>query len=293
MTRKASVLVLVAIAGLTFSASAFAQTLSFSVADKLATRLAREQVRARHLLVYQLAGPRRVSSREIVFDYADRSRQHVFCKALIVVSGPSGRSNTVTARFTRQRCKGIPADALQVESVTLAAVHQVKAHRPLIERSLARFTRSLKPCARLRVPPAVRARAAIVLGVGALEALSGPIEPILQQFTGRLRGINTYERTLTAGSLAWGDYLGALLRLPRVPDACASVRAWARDAYAADRSPIDFKAFRALDRRARADERVLAAGSGTLANDGVLTAAVLGYTPKGLFLSLQPKLTIR
>lgn len=292
MTRKASMFVLVAIAGLTFVASASAQTLSVGVASKLAAQLARKQVRSRHLVIDQITPPRRRSSREIVFGYADRSRAHVVCTALIDVRGPSGPRNTVTARFVDQRCHGIPADALQVEAATLSAVASVTARHSAIERELAIFARQLKPCARLRLPRGMRARAAALVALESVEAIETPVDRVLGDFALRLQSIHTYHAALTAGTAAWADYVDVLRSLPRVSNACAALRQWARVGYAPNAAPVDFRAVAALNRRSAGDSVAIARAARLLAREGVFTRAVAGYTPKGLLLALQPKLTV-
>jgi hypothetical protein len=77
--------------------------------------------------------------------------------------------------------------------------------------------------------------------------------------------------------------------LPDVADPCTALKRWAKAGYAADSAPIDFAAYRALDRRAGVDQRVIARAAKTMAAAGAFPNAAVGFTPDGLLLQLAAK----
>jgi len=78
--------------------------------------------------------------------------------------------------------------------------------------------------------------------------------------------------------------------LQSIPDPCATLQSWAQAGWAADQSPIDMTAYRALDQRVSADSRAIERAAKYLAVNGVFPRTVVQFTPEGLLLRLAPKL---
>src|SRR5690242_3198485 len=119
MTKRLTVALLCAAAtfALAGTATADARVLSHRTAKELAKELALKQVHGRDVVTFHLSKARRLSPTRFVFLYDDRTRDHVFCTARIIVSSVTrGRTTTVSARFAGQRCNGIPSDVLKFEA---------------------------------------------------------------------------------------------------------------------------------------------------------------------------------
>jgi hypothetical protein len=292
MTRKASALALAVLAGLLFATSASAApTLSLRTAEQLAKRLAIKEIRGRHIVAYHVTNPRRRSAREVVFSYDDRSSGHVYCTARLIVTISNPAKGTLFGRITRPTCRPIPADALAFEAAAARALRQVHARRAAVERSLAAFRRTLRPCSRLRVPRAERARVQLIVSAAGVEALEHPVDAEVAGFVRSLATIRATNATLIAAPPAWADYLASLRALPQVPDACAAVRSWARRGYASP-PPVDVAALARLNLRTQLDARAIARTAKLLAFDGVFPQDVVAFTPAGLLLQVRIKALI-
>jgi hypothetical protein len=271
-------------------ASAQADGLSYKAAKSLAKRLAEKQVRGRNVVSYHLLDAKRINARRIRFAYDDRSVDNVFCVAQLIVQQRVGsRVTTNSARFRGQRCRGIPSEVLKFEAITRQAQRDLRANTAATVSALRAVQRSAKRCRSVTVPKAVRSRAAALFDVATVNALAGPNDAILAGFVGSLRQAEVSDPTLRAGADAWADYFVTLRALPQVTDPCAALRTWARAGYRSGSAPIDFAAFRALDRRATRDSRVIVRAADLMAARGAFPNAVLGFTPTGLLRQLGAK----
>jgi hypothetical protein len=292
MTKRgvpAIVIALIAALGITGSASARTHSLSVKTAGKLAKKLAKKQVKGRDVVSFHIADPRRIGRNRVGFLYDDRTTANVFCTASIVVTRKAGSHKTVIrARFIGQRCKGIPADVLQVESLTRDAVRALRGTTRATAQSLGSLERSVKRCRKLDVPKSRRGAVAAILDVALVEALEGPNDAVLGDFVTALGQVQTGNAALAGGIAGWADYLAAIRSLPPFPDPCATLQSWAQAGWAADQSPIDMAAYRAIDKRTSADEDAIDKAAEALARAGVFPRTVQQFSPEGLLLRLAP-----
>jgi hypothetical protein len=77
--------------------------------------------------------------------------------------------------------------------------------------------------------------------------------------------------------------------LPDVADPCAALKSWKRAGFTADSAPIDFAAYRSLDRRAARDIRAIERAASLMLRRGAFPNAAIGFTPDGLLLQLAAK----
>src|SRR4051812_48722630 len=131
MTKRLTVALLCAAA--TFASvaagTAEARTLSIRTAKALAKELAKKQLSGRDVISFYLLDPKRLSPNRVVFHYGDRSRDHVFCTARVIVSSVTrGRTTHISARFAGQRCAGIPSGVLKFEAYTRRAQRDLRAN---------------------------------------------------------------------------------------------------------------------------------------------------------------------
>jgi hypothetical protein len=293
MTKRgvpAIAIALIAALGITGSASARSKALRVPTASKLAKKLAAKQVRGRDIVSFHITSPRRHGRNRVTFRYDDRSTANVFCTSRIVVTRTVGKRKTVIrARFSGSRCNGIPSDVLQVEAVTRNTVRALRGTTQATAESLSSLERSVKRCRNLDVPRARRAAVAAILDVALVEALEGPNDAALGDFVTALGQIETGNATLAAGIAGWADYLAAIRSLPAFPDPCATLQSWAQAGWAADQSPIDMTAYRAIDRRTSNDQAAIDKTAAYLARTGVFPRTVEQFSPEGLLLRLAPE----
>jgi hypothetical protein len=281
------VLALFAIGGV---ASADAKALSYRTAKTLAKRLADKQVRGRDVVSYHLLLPRRVSSSRITFQYDDRTADHVFCTALVIVDQKVSRRFTTTrARFSGAACDGIPSEALKFEAIIRATQRELRANTPATVDAVDAVNRSARRCDSLKVPRSREDEANALLNIAVIEALEQPNDAALGTFSDALLAVNAKSTALHAGAIAWADYLATIRALPQVDDPCALLKRWARNGYSNADAPIDFAAYRALDRRAAVDQRAIERAATRLASLGVFPNAAVGFTPEGLLRQLVAK----
>jgi hypothetical protein len=125
--------------------------------------------------------------------------------------------------------------------------------------------------------------------IATVEALVAPNDAALTDFVAALGNVVTGRSVLASGIAGWSDELAAIHSLPSIPDPCATLKTWSRNGWAADPSPVDLAAYRAVDSRTAADDRAIARTARFLATAGVFPRTVVQFTPKGLLLRLAPK----
>jgi hypothetical protein len=271
-------------------ANAQAKGLSYRTAKNLAKRLADKQVRGRGVISFHLRKARRVSSTRLVFPYDDRTIDNVYCTARLIVSeATKGRTTTIRARFTGQRCEGIPAEVLEFEAITRRAQRDLRTNTAATVDALDAVDRSTRRCRSVEVPRSVRRNAQALFDIALVEALERPNDAAVGNFAASLLAAGVSNATLAAGAAGWADYVDALRELPQVDDPCAMLRQWARSGYTAASAPVDFAAFRALDRRAQVDRRAIDRAAALMASAGAFPNAAIGFTPDGLLLQLAVK----
>jgi hypothetical protein len=270
------------------ASTAEARTLSLRTAKALAKSLAEKQVRGRDVISYHLLRPKRVNANRVVFLYDDRSSDHVFCTArLIVTSTTTGRTTNVRARFAGQRCSGIPDDVLKFEAYTRRAQRDVRANTSETLDAIAVVKRATRRCRNVTVPRARRREAKVLFDIALDEALARPNDAALGAFVDRLLNAGVSNPRLAAGAEAWADYLDVLRSLPTVEHPCGALKDWKAAGFAASAAPIDFAAERALHRRATRARKTIERASAVLARRGAFLNAVIGFTPQGLLLQLD------
>jgi hypothetical protein len=289
MTKRLTVALLCAAA--TFvsvgAATADAQVLTYRTAKELAKQLAEKQVRGRDVVSFHLLKPKRVNASRFVFLYDDRSADNVFCTARLIVSSTTrGRTTTVRARFAGQRCAAIPAAVLKFEAVTRRAQRDLRANTADTLDALAVVKRSTKRCRSLKVPRSRVRDAKALFDVALVEALERPNDAALGGFVDRLLSARVQNARLAAGAGAWEDYLAIVRSLPTVDDPCGALKAWKRSGFSASSAPIDFAGYRALARRADADQRVIVRAARLMAARGAFPNAAVGFTTDGMLEQL-------
>jgi hypothetical protein len=292
MTKRLTTALLCVLAAFAIGgvATAQAKVLSYRTAKGLAKRLAEKQVRGRDVISFHLLLPDRVSPTRIVFQYDDRTADNVFCTALVIIdSRTSGRTTTISARFTGQDCNGIPSEVLKFEAATRQAQRALRRNTAATLDALSSVRRSARRCRSVQVPRRSADDAQSLFDIAVVEALEGPNDAIVGDFSTALTNVNASNATLRAGAAGWVDYIATIRALPQIADPCAELKRWARAGYASDAAPIDFAAYRALNRRAGVDRRAIRRASNLMAARGVFPNAALGFTPDGLLLQLGAK----
>jgi hypothetical protein len=292
MTKRltAALLCMVASFAVGGVATAQAKGLSYRTAKGLAKRLAEKQVRGRHIVSFHLRKTKRVSATRFAFAYDDRTTDNVFCTArLIVSSSTSGRRTTIRARFSGQSCGGIPTEVLEFEALTRRAQRDLRANTAATVDALDTVKASSRRCRAVGVPGSRTRDAQSLFDIALVEALERPNDAAVGNFVNGLLDVEASNATLASGGAAWADYLATIRALPQVDDPCAALKTWARSGYAADAAPIDFAAYRALDRRAGLDRRRINRTAAFMALAGVFPNAAIGFTPDGLLLQLAAK----
>ena len=287
---RAIVVALIAALGCCGAASAQTSTLKIPQAKKLARALAAKQVRGRDVVSFHITKAKRTGANTVAFAYDDRTADNVYCTAVIVVTRKVGaRKTTTSARFRGQRCKGVPSDVLAVEAVTRNAARELRSTTAETRQSLDALETSLHSCRKLKVPKSRSSAAAAIVDIATVEALVAPNDAALNDFVTALGNVQTSRSVLSSGIAAWTDELAAIHSLPSISDPCATLKTWASNNWAADQSPIDLAAYKAVDARTASDERAIKRAAKFLATSGVFPRTVLQFTPQGLLLRLAPK----
>lgn len=290
MTKRLTAALVCALAAFAFGgvANAQAKVLPYKTAKTLAKRLAEKQVRGRDVISYHLVEPRRIGDSRIVFEYDDRTANHVFCTATIIVQQRvRGRVTTTSARFADAECSGIPTEVREYEAIVRATQRELRANTPATVDAVEAVDRSLSRCRTLRIPSSREDEAEALIDIALVEALSQPNDAALGAFVDRLLAVDATNTALRAGAEGWADYLATIRALPQVDDPCALLRQWSRDGWTNATAPIDFAAYRALDRRAAVDQRSIARAARYMALRGAYPNAALGFTPEGLLRQLS------
>jgi hypothetical protein len=271
-------------------ATAQAKRLKYEDAKVLAKRLAQKQVRGRNVVSFHLQRASRVSDETLVFPYDDRTKDDVFCTARVVVrSTTSGRITTIKARFTRVRCNGIPSEVLRFEALTRRAQRDLRANTAATVDAVEEVERSSRSCRNVKVPKSRADEAKALFDIALVEALERPNDAAIGSFVASLDEANVSDRTLAAGAEAWADYLATLRSLPDVSAPCAALKSWRNAGFTAGSAPIDFAAYRALDRRAARDSRTIEKAASLMLRRGVFPNAAIGFTTDGLLLQAGAK----
>jgi hypothetical protein len=290
MTKRLMAALLCAVATLAFGGVATAQAkgLSYKNAKTLAKRLAEKQVRGRNVVSFHLQAPTRRSATRIDFSYDDRTADNVFCTArVIVTSTTAGRFTNIRARFTGSRCNGIPSEVLTFEAITRRAQRALRVNTDVTVDALNALERSTLRCRRVKVPRARRSQAHALFDIALVQALEGPNDAAVADFVAALVDADVGNPTLARGAAAWSDWLAIVRALPTVDDPCDALKAWAAAGYAADSAPIDFAAYRALDRRAEVDRNRIERAATFMALRGAFPNAAVGFTPDGLLTQVS------
>jgi hypothetical protein len=228
-----------------------------------------------------------------VFPYDDRTANDVFCTARVIVkSTTSGKTTTIRARFSGIRCSGIPAEVLRFEALTRHAQRELRANTVATVDALDAVKRSTQQCRNVTVPKSKAAAAKALFDIAVVEALERPNDAAVGSFVGSLVDAQVSDATLAAGAAAWADYLATVRSLPDVPNPCGALKSWKRAGFAASAAPIDFAAYRALDRRAGRDRRVIERAASLMLRRGAFPNAAIGFTPDGLLLQQGAKIGI-
>jgi hypothetical protein len=290
MTKRLTVALMCAAASFASigAATAQARVLSLRTAKELAKELALKQVRGRDVVSFHLRKPTRVGANRIVFRYDDRTSDHVFCTARVIVSSVTrGRTTNISARFAGQRCAGIPSGVLEFEAATRSAQRDLRANTAETLDTLAVVKRESKRCRNVNVPRSKAREAGALFDIALVEALERPNDQALGDFVDRLTSARVANARLAAGASAWADYLTTVRSLPTVDRPCGALRAWKRAGFTAASAPIDFAAYRSLDRRAKSDRKVIDRAAAVMLARGAFVNAVIGFTPDGLLLHLD------
>ena len=292
MTKRLTAALLCALAAFAFGgvASAQARTLQYKDAKALAKQLAEKQVRGRNVVSFHLQHGRRVSATSIVFPYDDRTADNVFCTArVVVVSTTSGRTTTIKARFASAKCAGIPSEVLRFEALTRRAQRDLRANTAATVDAVDAVRRSSRQCRDVKVPKSKIGAAKALFDIALVEALERTNDAAVGNFVASLADVDASNPTLAAGAAGWADYLATVRALPEVTNPCAALKAWKRAGFTADAAPIDFAAYRVLDRRASRDTRSIERAARLMLSRGAFPNAVIGFTPDGLLLQLAAK----
>jgi hypothetical protein len=295
MTKRLMVAMLCAVGAFALGgvATAEAKTLSYGDAKVLAKKLAEKQVRGRNVVSFHLQRPVRVSATQLVFPYDDRTKDNVFCTAAVVVkSTTSGRFTTIKARFTQVKCNGIPSEVLRFEALTRRAQRDLRTNTAATVDALDAVGRSARACRNVSVPKSKARDAQALFDIALVEALERPNDAAVGNFVGALVDADVSNPTLAAGAAAWADYLATVRALPDVSNPCGLVKNWKAAGFAAGAAPIDFAAYRSLDRRAARDTRTIEKAASLMLRRGAFPNAAVGFTPDGLLLQVGAKIGI-
>jgi hypothetical protein len=294
MTKRLTAALLCALVAFALGGVATAQAkgkpLAYKDAKALAKRLADRQVRGRNVVSFHLQRASRLSPTKLVFPYDDRTADHVFCTAAVVVtSRTGGRKTTIKATFTKVACAGIPSEVLKFEALTRRAQRDLRTNTAATVDAVDAVGRSDRRCRNVKVPRSKVASAQSLFDIALVEALERPNDSAVGNFVAALVDANASNPTLATGAAAWADYLATVRALPDVADPCGALKAWKREGFASSAAPIDFAAYRSLDRRASRDIRAIEKAASLLLRRGAFPNAAIGFTPDGLLLQLAAK----
>lgn len=294
MTKRLTAVALCLAVALAFAGgTAEAKGPTLRDAQKLARALAQKQVRDRKIVSFHILKGTRTKRGAVVFPYDDRSATNVFCVASIVVSQRTVRGRVLaSAQFRGSRCKNIPTEALAYEAAVRGAQRSLRATEPASRSAVGAISAALVPCKKLKVPKARAAAARLLVQVAVTEAIAKPNDATLATFVSLLASIQTGDPVLAAGAAGWTDYLAVLRALPAIQDPCAPLKAWAAHKWALSAAPAGLSTFSAANSRAAGDQIAIGRAAKVLASDGVVPAAVVGFTPQGLLFALVPKVGI-
>jgi hypothetical protein len=288
MTKRGTIavaLMLAAILALSAPAAMAQPTpLRAKQAKKLAKQLARKQMRQHNVVVYHIEDGRRTDPYTIKYDYDERTRDDVYCTAVLRVHRKQvGNTIETTAKLLRHRCKNVPAEVQAVENATRKANRRVRRNEKATLRSFRRTMGPLDGCRALQSVPRNRRRAvAAIIDSALVGALRRPNDDALGAFVAALGRIDPGNRKLRNGVAAWADLLDVMRSVQVFRDPCGTLRAWRNADWAASESPIDMDAYRALDDRSEADDRAIGAAARYLLRAGAFRRLVIGFTPDGL-----------
>jgi hypothetical protein len=295
MTKRLTAALLCAAAAFAICGAATAQAkgLAYKDAKALAKRLAEKQVRGRNVVSFHLQRASRLSATKLVFPYDDRTANHVFCTARVIVrASTSGRTTTIKARFSRVACAGIPSEVLKFEALTRSTQRELRANTAATVDALDAVKRSSRSCRNLTVPRSRTDEAEALFDIALVEALEQPNDAAVGSFVGSLVDAQVSNPTLAAGADSWADYLATVRALPDVSDPCGTLKRWKRNGFTAATAPIDFAAYRALDRRAARDTRVIEKAASLMLSRGAFPNAAIGFTPDGMLLQKGARIGI-
>ena len=292
MTKRgvtAVAMMLAAVLAFSGVASANSSSLSLVSAKKLAGKLAAKQVKKRDIVSFHLTAAKRVNANRIAFAYDDRSTDNVFCVATIVVTRTrTARTTTLRAAFTKPACRRMDPDELAFESITRQAQRALRGTAVATADSIDRLNASLERCNSLDIPRSRRAAVGAIVDVALTEAVAGPNDGVLGQFTSSLGGVSPVRPVLASGAAGWADYLAVIRSLPPISDPCATLQQWAQAGWSASETPIDLATYAELNARAQRDQRAIKRAAVHLAGVGVFPTTVVAFTPSGLLLRLAP-----
>jgi hypothetical protein len=287
MTKRLTAALLCAATALAIGGAATAQAkvLAYKDAKVLAKRLAQKQVRGRNVISFHLQRASRLSATKLAFPYDDRTADDVFCTARVIVkSTTSGRTTTIRARFTRVSCAGIPPEVLTFEALTRRAQRDLRTNTAATVDALDVVRRSARACRSVNVPRSRVDEAEALFDIALVEALERPNDAAVGNFVAALVDAQASNATLATGAAAWADYLATVRSLPEVTNPCGLLKQWKRSGFTASTAPIDFAAYRALDRRAARDSRAIEKAAALMLRRGAFPNAAIGFTPDGLLL---------
>jgi hypothetical protein len=292
MTKRgvtAVALMLAAVLAFSGVASAKSSSLSLASAKKLAHKLAAKQVRNRDIVSFHLTVAKRVNANQIRFAYDDRSTDNVFCVATIVVTRThTARTTTLRAVLAKPSCRRMDPDELAFESLTRQAQRSLRGTANATADSIDRLNASLERCDSLEIPRSRRDAVGAVVDVALTEAVAGPNDGVLGQFTSALGGVSPVRPVLASGAAGWADYLAVIRSLPPIQDPCETLQQWAQAGWSESQSPIDLAAYAQLNARAQSDQRAIKRAALHLAEVGVFPSTAVAFTPQGLLLRLLP-----
>lgn len=288
MTKRGTIAVALMLAALLAlsapAAMAQVSPLRAKEAKRLAKALGKKQMRQNKVTVFHIENRRRTGPYTIKYDYDERTRDDVFCTAVLRVHKKQvGNTVETTAKLLRHRCKQVPTEVQSVENATRRADRRVSRNENATLRSLRRTMGPLDGCRATRSVPRNRTRAvAAIIDSALVGALRRPNDDALGAFVAHLERIDPSNRTLAAGVAGWSDLLDVMRSVQEFRDPCGTIRAWRNAGWAASESPIDMDAYRALDARSESDARAIARASRYLLNAGAFRRLVVGFTPEGL-----------
>ena len=270
--------------------------LTGATARRLALRLARQTARERDVRWWQLSAGRRVSPNRVTFAYADRSRNDVYCTATVVVEQPSRRLRRTS--FVGGLCRGVPSEALAIESATARFIRGVRAEANDVSDARFDVLDDFFACSNVRVPRSRRADVATLFEAYEVAHILGTIEGPMDALVRELLAIDPQRPELAPATRRWiainnGTMMLALhLNETLLGDdaPCPTVRRWARAGWSAAAAPEGISTLRSDIAGLAAAERGLVRIARALLELGVSPRAAQAFTPSGvLALTASPR----